>query len=134
MGKINGGARVCLADSSACQITAHKNKFIPGVVEPFLMVSGPLGRNSLPTAHTEHCLPVALLEDELVNHLLQLENQDLGGIINLIWSHGIISLADLDTKLKVPLTIRKCLGDMDMPSRISNRNEVKDHVQNLETI
>ncbi len=134
MGKINGGARVCLADAATCHITAHKNKFIPGVVDPFIMVSGPPGRNSSPTAHTEHCLPIALLDDDLVSHLLEVENQDLGGIINLIWSQGIISVSDLESQLKAPLTARKRLVDMDTPARVNSRNDVKDNIKNLESI
>ncbi len=134
MGKINGGAWVCLADSATCQITAHKNKFILGVIDPFIMVSGLPGQNSLPMAHTEHCLPVALLDEDLVLHLLGLENQDLGGMINLIWSQGIITVSKLESQLNAPLTARKRLVDMDTPARVNNRNDMKDNIQNLESI
>ncbi len=69
-----------------------------------------------------------------MSHLLELENQDLGGIINLIWNQGTILVAGLESQLKAILTVRKCLAEMDTPSRVNSRNEVKDNTQNLESI
>ncbi len=135
-GLIHGGQRICLAGAE-CQIVSHQakgKKYVPTVVEPFLMVSGPSGRNNTSTAYINPVLPTSLLEDDLKSSLLESESDDIGAILSTVWEKGIRHAHELESMIEAPKTVKRLINEIKSPANVTQRQQVEDILKKLGTI